>query len=53
MRIRILQRLSLVKGKRLEAGEEVEIGEEIAVDLIERGLAAPVKAEPERAVTTR
>lgn len=29
--IRILQRLSLVKGKRLEAGEETEIGDKIAV----------------------
>lgn len=53
MKIRILRRLSLVKGQRLEAGEETEIGEEIAIDLIQRGLAEPVRSEPERAVTTR
>jgi hypothetical protein len=53
MRIRITQRLSLVKGKRLEPGDVVDVGEEIAVDLIERGLAEPVKAQPERAVTAR
>lgn len=53
MRIRILQRLSLIKGRRLEPGEETEVGDEIALDLIERGLAEPVRQEPERAVTTR
>lgn len=53
MRIRITQRLSLVKGKRLKPGEVVDVSDEIAVDLIERGLAEPIKAEPERAVTAR
>lgn len=50
MRIRMLTRLSLMRGKRLEPGEEIEVGEEIAVDLINRGLAEPVRAQAEHAV---
>lgn len=50
MRIRMLARLSLVRGKRLEPGEEIEVGEEIAVDLINRRLAEPVRTPAEHAV---
>lgn len=51
MRVVMLTRYSPVKGQRLEPGAKVDIEDEIAVDLIQRGLAAPVKADPpERAV---
>jgi hypothetical protein len=50
MRIRMLVRLSLIRGKRLEPGEEIDVGEEIAVDLIQRRLAEPVPTHVEHAV---
>lgn len=52
MRVVMLTRYSPVKGQRLEPGSRVEVEDEVAVDLIQRGLAAPVRTDPpERAVT--
>lgn len=52
MRVMMLTRYSPVRGQRLEPGSLVEVEDEVAVDLIQRGLAAPVKLDPpERAVT--
>lgn len=50
MRVRIVRRLSLVKGQKLQPGEVVDVGDEIALDLIQQGLAEPVRTDVERAV---
>lgn len=50
MRVVMLTRYSPVKGQRLERGAVVDIEDEVAVDLIQRGLAAPAKQPVERAV---
>ena len=50
MQIRILTRYSPAKGQRLEPGSVVEVESEIALDLIQRGIALPVKAQAEHAV---
>lgn len=50
MRIRMLTRYSPRRGERLEAGAVVDVEPEVAADLIQRGLAAPVATEVERAV---
>ena len=50
MQIRILTRYSPAKGTRLDPGSVVEVESEIALDLIKRGIAAPVKTKAEHAV---
>lgn len=50
MWITMLTRYSPIKGERLEAGAVVEVADEIAVDLIQRGVAAPVRSKVKHAV---
>jgi hypothetical protein len=51
MRIQMLTKWSPAKGKMLQAGQVVDdVPDEVAADLIERGLARPVKTQAERAV---
>ena len=50
MQIRILTRYSPAKGQRLDPGSVVEVESEIALDMIQRGIAAPVKTQAEHAV---
>lgn len=50
MMVLMLTRYSPTKGQRLERGAVVEVPDEVAVDLVGRGLAEPVRLEPERAV---
>jgi hypothetical protein len=52
MRIQMLKIWSPGKGRMLQAGQIVDdIPDEVAVDLITRGLAKPVKTEAERAIS--
>ena len=52
MRIQMLTKWSPAKGRMLQAGQVVDdIPDEVAVDLIQRGLARPVRTEAERAVS--
>lgn len=51
MEIKFLTRYSPVRGQRLEPGSVVDVEPEIAVDLINRGVAAPVRRQAEHAVT--
>lgn len=47
----MLTKWSPLKGRMLQAGQIVDdVPDEVAADLIERGLARPVKAQAERAV---
>lgn len=50
MWIAMLTRYSPAKGQRLDPGSVVEVENEIALDLIQRGIAAPVKTRAEHAV---
>lgn len=50
MQIRILTRYSPAKGQRLDPGSVVEVDNEIALDLIQRGIAAPVPTKAKHAV---
>ena len=50
MQIRFLTRYSPSKGQRFEAGTVVDIDDEIAVDLINRNIATPVRSQTEHAV---
>jgi hypothetical protein len=51
MKLIMLTKWSPSKGRMLQAGQVVDdIPDEVAVDLIQRGLARPVKTEAERAV---
>lgn len=50
MQIRFLTRYSPVKGQRFEVGAVVDIEDEIAVDLINRNIATPVRTQAEHAV---
>jgi len=51
MRIQMLTKWSPSKGRLLQAGQVVDdVPDEVAVDLIQRGLAKPVRLEAERAV---
>ena len=50
MQIRFLTRYSPAKGQRFEAGAEIEVDSEIALDMIQRGIAAPVPTKAEHAV---
>ena len=50
MYVMMLTKWSPAKGKMLQAGTVVEIEPEVAADLIQRGLAKPVRLEAERAV---
>ena len=52
MRIQMLTKWSPARGRMLQAGMIVDdIPDEVAIDLVQRGLAVPVKVQPERAVT--
>jgi hypothetical protein len=47
----MLTKWSPSKGRMLQAGQVVDdVPDEVAADLIERGLARPVKTQAERAV---
>ncbi len=46
MRVLLLRRYSPARGQRLEAGTVVEVADEVALDLIQQGVAAPLKREP-------
>lgn len=50
MKIIMLTQWSPAKGKRLAPGELVDVPDEVAVDMIERGIAAPARVQVERAV---
>ena len=50
MWITILTRYSPAKGQHLEPGMLVEVQNEVALDLIRRGVATPVRTQAERAV---
>ena len=50
MRIIMLTKWSPVRGQMLQAGQIVEVEPEVAADMIQRGLAQPVKLQVERAV---
>ena len=50
MRIVFLQRYSPAKGRVLPAGYVDEAPDEVAIDLIQRGIAAPAQPVVERAV---
>jgi hypothetical protein len=51
MKIQMLTKWSPAKGRMLQVGQVVDdIPNEVAVDLIERGLAKPIKTEAEQAV---
>ena len=50
MWITMLTRYSPTKGQRLDPGSVVEVESEIALDLIQRGIALPVKSQAEHAV---
>ena len=52
MQIQILTRYSPAKGQRLDPGSVIEVESEIALDLIQRGIALPVKTQAEHAVGT-
>ena len=51
MRIQMLTKWSPSKGRMLQAGMVIDdIPDEVALDLVQRGLAVPVKTQPERAI---
>jgi hypothetical protein len=41
---------SPIKGQRMEPGSVVDVANEIALDLIQRGIATPVRIQAEHAV---
>lgn len=50
MQIKFLIRYSPVRGQRLEPGSVVDVEPEVAADLIQHGVAAPVRRQAEHAV---
>ena len=50
MQIMFITRYSPAKGQRFEPGNIVEVEDEIALDMIQRGVAKPVRIEAEHAV---
>ena len=50
MQIMFITRYSPAKGQRFEPGTIVEVENEIALDMIQRGVAKPVRIEAEHAV---
>lgn len=50
MVVMMLTKYSPSKGRMLQAGQVIDdLPDEVAADLIQRGLAKPVRLEPERA----
>lgn len=50
MLITMLTRYSPIKGQQLQAGAVVEVQDEIALDMIQRGVAVPMRTQAEHAV---
>jgi len=51
MVVMMLTKYSPSKGRMLQAGQVInDLPDEVAADLVQRGLAKPVRLEPERAV---
>lgn len=50
MKVMMLTKWSPRRGEMLQAGQVVEVEPEIAADLVQRGIAKPVRLEAERAV---